>query len=94
MIFISTIRIDKKHLKILDRLISHLTLRGNKINKKDFVAKLIEEAMIAEGLEENETSYSFIDDYAWKGLDDVFEIGIEDLSEKVDEILYQLNKEE
>ena len=90
----STIRIDKKHLKILDKLISHLTLRGNKITKKDLLAKLIEEAMIAEGLEENEASYSILDDHAWKALDDVFEIGIEDLSEKVDEILYQLNEDE
>ncbi|MHA1670629.1 MAG: hypothetical protein ACTSV5_08620 [Promethearchaeota archaeon] len=90
----STIRIDKKHLTILDKLISHLTLRGNKISKKDLVAKLIEEAMIAEGIEENESSFSILDDYAWKGLDDVFEIGIKDLSEKVDEFLYQLNEEE
>ncbi len=90
----STIRIDKKHLKILDKLISHLTLRGNKITKKDLVAKLIEEAMIAEGLEENESTFSILDDHAWKGLDDVFELGIEDLSEKVDEFLYQLNEEE
>ena len=90
----STIRIDKKHLKLLDRLVSHLILRGNKVSKKDLVAKLIEEAMIAEGLEENETSYSVTDDHAWKGLNDVFELGIEDLSEKVDEILYQLNGEE
>ncbi|TKJ18984.1 MAG: hypothetical protein CEE43_16770 [Promethearchaeota archaeon Loki_b32] len=90
----STVRVDKKHLKLLDKLISHLTLRGNKISKKNLVAKLIEDAMIAEGLEENEVSYSITDDHAWKGLDDVFELGIEDLSEKVDEILYQLNGEE
>ncbi|MHA1105438.1 MAG: hypothetical protein ACTSPN_06910 [Promethearchaeota archaeon] len=89
----SKIRIDKKHLKKLDRLISHLILRGNKISKKDLVAKLIEEALRAEGLEENESSCSIIDDHAWKGLDDVFELDIEDLSEKVDEILYQLNEE-
>jgi len=94
MIFISTVRIDKKHLKLLDKLVSHLTLRGNKVSKKGLVAKLIEDAMIAEGLEENETSDSITDDHAWKGLDDVFELGIEDLSEKVDEILYQLNGEE
>ena len=91
MIFISTVRIDKKHLKLLDKLVSHLILRGNKVSKKGLVAKLIEDAMIAEGLEENETSDSLIDDHAWKGLEDVFEIGIEDLSETVDEILYQLN---
>lgn len=94
MIFISTVRIDKKHLKLLDKLISHLTLRGNKISKKGLVAKLIEDAMIAEGLEENEVPDSITDDHAWKGLDDVFELDIESLSEKVDEVLYQLNGEE
>ena len=91
MIFISTVRIDKKHLKLLDKLVSHLTLRGNKVSKKGLVAKLIEDAMIAEGLEENDVIDSITDDHAWKGLDDVFELGIEDLSEKVDEVLYQLN---
>lgn len=94
MIFISTVRIDKKHLKLLDKLISHLTLRGNKISKKGLVAKLIEDAMIAEGLEENEVPDSITDDHAWKGLDDVFELDIESLSEKVDEVLYKLNGEE
>ena len=91
MVFISTVRIDKKHLKLLDKLVSHLILRGNKVSKKDLVAKLIEDAMIAEGLENNEVPDSITDDHAWKGLKDVFELGIEDLSEKVDEVLYQLN---
>ena len=91
MIFISTVRIDKKHLRLLDKLISHLTLRGNKVSKKGLVAKLIEDAMIAEGLEENDVSGTITDDHAWKGLEDVFELGIEDLSEKVDEVLYQSN---
>jgi hypothetical protein len=90
----STIRIDKKHLKLLDRLVSHLILRGDKVSKKDLIAKLIEEAMVAEGLEENENTSLVTDDHAWNGLNDVFELGIEDLSEKVDEILYQLNGEE
>ncbi len=94
MIFISNVRIDKRHLKLLDKLVSHLFLRGNKVSKKDFVAKLIEDAMIAEGLEENEASDSIPDDHAWKGLEDVFELDIESLSEKVDEILYLLNGEE
>ena len=89
----STVRIDKKHLKLLDKLISHLILRGNKVSKKDLVAKLIEDAMVAEGIGENETPDSITDDHAWKGLDDVFKLGIEDLSEKVDEVLYQLNGE-
>ena len=91
---ISTIRIDKRHLKLLDKLISHLTIRGNKVSKKDLVAKLIEDAMIDEGLEEDDSSISHLEDYAWKELDNVFELGIKDLSEKVDEILYQLDEEE
>jgi len=94
VIFMSTVRIDKKHLKLLDKLVSHLTLRGNKVSKKGLVAKLIEDAMIAEGLQENEVQDSITNDLAWKGLDDVFELGFEDLSEKVDEVLYQLNGEE
>ena len=90
----STIRIDKKHLKLLDKLILHLRLRGNKISKKDLIAKLIEDALKAEGLEEKEILYSITDSHAWKGLNDVFELAIEDLSEKVDKILYQSNGEE
>jgi len=90
----STIRIDKKHQKLLDKLISHLTLRGNKISKKDLVAKLIENEIIAEGMAENEDLSSVTDDYAWKGLEEVFELGFEDLSEKVDEVLYKLDGEE
>ena len=50
--------------------------------------------MVAEGLNEDEVPDPITDDHAWKGLDDVFELGIEDLSEKVDEVLYQLNGEE
>lgn len=94
MIDMSTIRIDKNHIELLDKLISHLTLRGNKINKKDLIAKLIEDAMIAEGIGKNEDLSSITDDHAWKGLEEVFELGIEDLSEKVDDVLYKLNGEE
>ncbi len=94
MIDMSTIRIDKNHIELLDKLISHLTLRGNKINKKDLIAKLIEDAMIAEGIGKNEDLSTITDDHAWKGLEEVFELGIEDLSEKVDDVLYKLNGEE
>jgi hypothetical protein len=69
-------------------------LRGNKISKKALVAKLIENAMIDEGLEEDESSEATTEDHAWKGLEDVFELGIKDLSEKVDEILYHLPEEQ
>jgi len=50
--------------------------------------------MVAEGIEKNDDLGSITDDHAWKGLDDVFELKLESLSENVDEILYQLNGEE
>jgi hypothetical protein len=92
--FMSSIRIDKKHAKLLDELISHLILRGKKITKKELIAKMIEEAMNAEGLEDETLLKLIEEDHAWKGLDVVFELGIEDLSERVDEILYKLNGED
>ena len=79
---------------MLDKLISHLVIRGDKISKKDLIAKLIEDAIISEGLKINPNEDSISDDPAWKGLDDVFELGIKDLSERVDEILYKLDGEE
>ena len=90
----STIRIDKKHLKLLDKLISHLTIREKKVSKKALVAKLIEDAMVAEGLDDEEDQDFENDEYAWEGLDDVFELDIEDLSERVDELLYYANEED
>jgi len=90
----SIIRIDKKHAKLLDELVSLLLLRGKKTTKKDLIAKLIEEAMIMEGIEIDAKTNSPTEDHAWKGLNEVFELGIEDLSEKVDQILYELNGED
>ena len=88
MFIISTIRIDKEHIKYLDELVSHLILRGKKISKKDLLGKLIKEALIAEGLNNSNELNSLESDLAWKGLKDVFKLGISDLSEKVDELLY------
>lgn len=90
----STIRIDEEHARLLDELISNLTLRGKKISKKELIGKLIENALVSEGLKNSNTGYSLEDDPAWKGLDEVFELGISDLSEKVDELLYKSNGEE
>ncbi len=90
---ISTIRIDKEHAKLLDELISHLILRGKKMNKKELIGKLIEDALITEGLKNSNDLKSIENDPAWKGLKDVFKLGISDLSEKVDDILYKLNGE-
>ena len=50
--------------------------------------------MMAEDLDENESSDSVVDDHLQKGLEDVFELEITDLSEKVDGTLYQLDEEE
>ncbi len=94
MFIISTIRIDKEHAKLLDELISHLILRGKKMNKKELIGKLIEDALITEGLKNSNDIKSIENDPAWKGLKDVFKLGISDLSEKVDDILYKLNGEE
>jgi len=44
--------------------------------------------MVVEGIEENDIPDSITDDHAWIGLNDVFELNIESVSENVDEILY------
>ena len=88
MFIISTIRIDKENANNLDELISHLILRGKKMTKKELIGKLIKEALIAEGLNNSNELLSLESDFAWKGLKDVFNLGISDLSEKVDELLY------
>lgn len=88
MVIISTIRIDKEHIKYLDELISHLILRGKKISKKELIGKLIKDALLAEGLINFNELNSLESDLAWKGLKDVFQLGFSDLSEKVDDYLY------
>ncbi len=60
------------------------------MNKKE----LIEDALITKGLKNNNGLKSIENDPAWKGLKDVFKLGISDLSEKVDDTLYKLNGEE
>ena len=93
MIKISTIRIDKEHIKLLDELIAHLTLKGQKISKKELIGKLIENALILEGFKDSDKNISLEDDPAWKGLKDTFSLGISNLSERVDELLYEKNGE-
>ena len=46
----STIRIDEKHQKLLDKLIANMILRGRKMNKKKIIGELIENALISEGI--------------------------------------------
>lgn len=89
----STIRIDKEHAKLLDELIAHLTLKGQKISKKELIGKIIENALIMEGIKDSDKNISLEDDPAWKGLEDTFNLGISDLSERVDELLYGKNGE-
>ena len=84
----STIRIDKEHAKLLDELIAHLTLKRQKISKKKLIGKLIENALILEGIKDSDKNISLENDPAWKGLEDTFNLGISDLSERVDEFLY------
>lgn len=89
----STVRIDKKHLDKLDKLIATLTLRGSKITKKDLIGKLIEEALIAEGIMNEQDSIPLEKDPAWIGLDKTHKTGISDLSERVDEYLYESSED-
>ncbi len=88
----STIRIDKEHAKLLDELITHLTLKGKKISKKELIGKLIENALILEGIKDSDKNVSLENDPAWKGLEDTFSLGISDLSERVDDFLYEKNE--
>jgi len=94
VIKISTIRIDKEHVKLLDELIAYLTLKGQKISKKELVGKLIENALILEGIKDSDKNLSLENDPAWKGLKDTFNLGISNLSERVDEFLYEKDGEE
>jgi len=88
----STVRIDKEHAKLLDDLIAILTLRGQKITKKELIGKLIEQALSTQGLLNSHDSIPLEDDPAWKGLKETFKLGISDLSEHVDEYLYRLDE--
>jgi len=90
----SIIRIDKEHIKLLDKLIVHLRLRGQKISKRELIGKLIENALIAEGIKNAGKDLLLENDPAWKGLKDTFKLGISNLSESVDELLYERDKEE
>lgn len=86
----STIRIDDKHQRLLDKLIATLTLRGIKTNKKKLIGELIESASKREGIQIDNTNLPPLDDDpAWKDLDDAFSTGIDDLSENVDKYLYK-----
>jgi len=84
----STIRIDDEHAKLLDRLIAHLTLKGQKITKKELIGKLIENAISVEGMIEPAELIPLDEDPAWIGLKETFKTGISDLSERVDDYLY------
>jgi len=90
----STIRIDEKHQKLLDKLIASMILRGRKMNKKKFIGELIENALISEGIPIEDRMIPLEEDPAWTGLKDTFHLGFPDLSENVDALLYQLDGED
>ncbi len=54
----SNFRIDKKHEKLLDDLLSHYILKGKKITKQELLAKLIDDAIEVEGLKADSESGS------------------------------------
>ncbi|MBD3196744.1 MAG: hypothetical protein GF317_16930 [Candidatus Lokiarchaeota archaeon] len=89
----STIRIDKEHAKLLDKIIAYLTLKGKKISKKEFIGKLIENAASSEGLKSTEKLPPLERDPAWTGLKKTYSLGISDLSEKVDKYLYEIDED-
>ncbi|MHA1720560.1 MAG: hypothetical protein ACTSWX_00890 [Promethearchaeota archaeon] len=90
----STIRIDEKHQKLLDKLIANMILRGRKINKKKIIGELIENALISEGIPIDDELIPLEEDPAWIGLNDIFHLGFPDLSENVDNLLYQFDGED
>ncbi len=90
----STIRIDAKHARLLDRLVAQITMRGKKVNKMALVGKLIEDASKTEGIPLIDEPIPLEEDPAWTGLQEIFNLGISDLSENVDKYLYRLNGEE
>ncbi len=85
----SSIRVSKKHVELLDRLIAVLLLRGKKISKKDLIGKIIEDAAASEGIILDEETVPLEKDIAWLCLEESFDFGIPDLSENVDKYLYE-----
>ena len=69
-------------------------LIGQKISKKELIGKLIEDALNLEGIKNSNKEVPLEKDPAWKGLEDTFSLGIKDLSERVDEFLYESDGEE
>jgi hypothetical protein len=84
--YMSTTRVEEKHQKLLDKILAKRVLRGAKISKTKLIGKLIEEAAISEGIcGYDDDIIPFEEDPAWKGLQITYDLGISDLSERVDE---------
>ena len=94
MNIMSTIRIDEEHVQLLEKLLAGMRLLGKKMNKKELVGKLIENAYKEESIRFKENLIPLDQDPAWIGLDVTFDLGITDLSTKVDEYLYKLDGDE
>ena len=90
----STIRIDERHQKLLDKLIANMILRGRKMNKKKIIGELIESALISEGIPIEDKLGTLEEDPAWIGLSETFHLGHPELSENVDALLYRLDGED
>ena len=88
MIKMSTVRIDEKHQKMLNRLIAHLQLRDISKTKKKLIGDLIEQALNNEGIPLENSPTSLEEDIAWKELYQAYDLQIPDLSEQVDKFLY------
>ena len=81
--------------EILDLLLAKLTLQGKKIKKKDFIGHLIEKAAHNDSfLTDFEDVVPVSEDPAWIGLKTTFKLGYPNLSETIDQELYQLDGEE
>ena len=95
----NTKRMSKKHQKFLDKLLAKWVLQENINPRKNEAKTPIEQSEISEDLfsandkmfhkERVEIEMPLEDDPAWKDLDLTYSLGIEDLSEKMDEYLYE-----
>ena len=90
-----SIRIDKEHNEMLDKLIARLILMGKKITKKELIGHLIETAAKEENsIAELNKNLGLEDDPLWIGLSKTHKSGIKDLSTSVDQLLYKMEEEE
>ncbi|HMF34507.1 MAG TPA: hypothetical protein VKK79_24000 [Candidatus Lokiarchaeia archaeon] len=89
-----SIRIDPAHDKMLDHLLEKERQRGKIVTKKEIVQKLIENA-IQSDLDSSEQNIGPLEeDPAWIALKNPLNIPIVDLSENIDQYLYDSQADE